>query len=333
MTRRAVGVLIVLLSCALGSACARAQVIRGANVVQTPHSPFGSDAARLSLQQLQRLGANTVAIIPFLWQATPGATQVERGNAVTDAQLVAGIRAAHGLGLKVMLKPHIWVPGTWAGAITMSAEGDWPRWFESYSTHVLQLAELAQSERVAFFVVGTELRGTVSQAQWLPLISAVRARYSGHITFVADNLEEAQRVPFWDALDFIALSSYPALGDDTATAALVRRMDAYVAAVGEFSRAHPRKPVWVAELGMRSATDAPRAPWESAEERAAPADERLQARILGLWLDRLQPPLISAVLLWRWFTDPLAGGPADTDFTVQHKVAEGVLRERWRTPR
>jgi hypothetical protein len=35
------------------------------------------------------------------------------------------------------------------------------------------------------------------------------------------------------------------------------------------------------------------------------------------------------VLIWRWFTDPAAGGPADTDFTVQGKPAEGVHLCAW----
>jgi hypothetical protein len=35
------------------------------------------------------------------------------------------------------------------------------------------------------------------------------------------------------------------------------------------------------------------------------------------------------VLIWRWLSDPSAGGLADTDFTVQGKPAEGVLLCAW----
>jgi hypothetical protein len=34
-------------------------------------------------------------------------------------------------------------------------------------------------------------------------------------------------------------------------------------------------------------------------------------------------------MIWRWFTDPAAGGPDDTDFTVQGKPAEAVLSCVW----
>ena len=54
------------------------------------------------------------------------------GSAVTDQQLVAGIRAARALGLQVVLKPHIWVEDShWQGEIHMSSPADWARWFRS----------------------------------------------------------------------------------------------------------------------------------------------------------------------------------------------------------
>ena len=80
---------------------------------------------------------------------------------------------------------------------------------------------------------------------------------------------------------------------------------------------------------MRSAEGAAAKPWESAEERAAAADPALQADVLADWLAVLDRPAISGVLIWRWFTDPNAGGLADTDFTVQGKPAEHVLMCAW----
>jgi hypothetical protein len=89
------------------------------------------------------------------------------------------------------------------------------------------------------------------------------------------------------------------------------------------------KSVIVAEVGLRSAQGAADKPWESAEERMSPPDEALQAEVLGDWFAALDRPAISGVLVWRWFSDPDAGGPADTDFTVQGKQAERVLHCAW----
>ena len=82
-------------------------------------------------------------------------------------------------------------------------------------------------------------------------------------------------------------------------------------------------------IGLRSARGAAAKPWESAEERAAVPDPLLQAEVLADWLAALDRPAIRGVLVWRWFTDPDAGGAADTDFTVQRKPAEGVLMCFW----
>jgi hypothetical protein len=51
--------------------------------------------------------------------------------------------------------------------------------------------------------------------------------------------------------------------------------------------------------------------------------------VLGDWLAVLDRPAVRGVLVWRWFTDPDAGGPADTDFTVQGKPAGAMLRCAW----
>ena len=49
------------------------------------------------------------------------------------------------------------------------------------------------------------------------------------------------------------------------------------------------------------------------------------------WLEVLDRPAVAGVLVWRWFTDPSAGGPANTDFTVQGKPAELVFCKRARS--
>jgi hypothetical protein len=99
------------------------------------------------------------------------------------------------------------------------------------------------------------------------------------------------------------------------------RLDALAARTG--------KSVLVAEVGLRSARGAALKPWESAEERVAEPDPVLQAEVLADWLAVLERPSIAGILVWRWFTDPDAGGTADTDFTVQGKPAEGVLLCAW----
>lgn len=136
-------------------------------------------------------------------------------------------------------------------------------------------------------------------------------------------------MPFWARLDLIGVTLYPPLGEDDDRTGRRTAMNAEAARLDALSQ-RERKSIVVTEIGLRAARGAAGKPWESAEQRAAEPDGTLQAAVLADWLDSLDRPSVSGVLIWRWFTDPNAGGPADTDFTVQGKLAEKLLCERAR---
>ena len=300
----------------------------GFNVVSVPAHPFGSAGAGRSLQAARALGATTVAIIPFLWQAHPSSATIERGSDMSDAALRAAIRDSHAIGLKVVVKPHVWVPERWAGTVAPPNEDGWRSWFADYHASLVKIVRIAAEEKAEALVIGTELSKAIMRPEWTAVISGVRALFSGFVFYVAHDIAEAEAVPFWDRLDAIGVSLYPRLGADGDRA---HRLEAMRAGAGRLDALAERhgKPVIVAEVGLRSAVGAAAKPWESAEERKAEADPQLQAQVLADWFSVLDRPSIRGILVWRWFTDPNAGGAADTDFTVQNKPAEGVLLCVW----
>jgi hypothetical protein len=280
------------------------------------------------LANAKRLGARAIAVVPFLWQPHPASSGVRRGDDMTDIELHAAIRDAHALGLAAIVKPHVWVPESWAGAIAMKSENDWRDWFANYRRALDPIARIAEEEKAEALAIGTELSQTTQQPQWYALIGETRRVYSGRLLYVAHNVEEAEAVPFWDELDTIGVTLYPPLGADNdrggwrdAMRAVADRLDMLAARTGN--------PILIAEIGLRSAVGAAAKPWESAEERASAPDPVLQAQVLADWLAILDRPSIQGVLIWRWFTDPDAGGLSDTDFTVQGKPAERVLKCAW----
>jgi len=300
----------------------------GFNVIATPAAPFGSASANLALAEAKELGASAVAIIPFLWQPSPDSPDLVRGKDMSDDELRAAIRGAHALGLAVLVKPHVWVPQRWAGVIAMRSQEDWRQWFANYQRELTHIAQIAEGEKAEALAIGTELAKTTLMPQWNDLIVKVRIAFSGRLLYVAHDVDEAETVPFWDRFDAIGVSLYPSLGSDndrnyhlTAMGAVVDRLDMLSVIY--------RKPVLIAELGLRSAEGATAKPWQSAEERVAIADPTLQADVLADWLATLNRPTVEGVLIWRWFTDPNAGGMTDTDFTVQGKPAEHVLLCAW----
>jgi hypothetical protein len=317
---------VLLLIAALGPA--GGQRFDGFNIIATPGHPFGSASAERALIAARRLGATTVAIIPFLWQADLSSPDIRSGNDMSDDALRKAIRQARRLKFSVIVKPHVWVQESWAGAVEPQSEQAWGVWFAQYRGELERIARIAAEEGADGLSIGTELARTTQRPEWNEIIAATRAVFPRTLFYVAHNVEEAEAVPFWPLLDAIGVSLYPPLGADrdkigrlVVMMAVTERLETLSNRVG--------KPVVVAEIGLRSATGAAAKPWESAEERATSVDPELQAEVLADWLAVLDRPAIRGVLIWRWFTDPAGGGLEDTDFTVQGKPAEEVLLCAW----
>jgi hypothetical protein len=308
-------------------ASAFAQRFDGFNVIAVPEHPYGSALAREALKAARRAGAEAVAIVPFFWQRDPQHVGLVRGDDMPDAALRLAIREAHAQGLKVMVKPHVWVEGSWAGAVEPATPDDWRVWFERYRMALLPIARIAAEEGAESLSIGTELAKTTQRPEWQDVITAVRPIFAGMLTYAAHNIEEAEAVPFWPRLDAIGVTLYPKLGDDHDRDTRKAVMNETAARLDALSKRAGR-PVIVAEIGLRSARGATLKPWESAEERAAEPDPELQAEVLTDWLEILDRPSVDGVLIWRWFTDPSGGAPGDTDFTVQGKPAERLFCER-----
>jgi hypothetical protein len=221
------------------------------------------------------------------------------------------------------------VPQSWAGAVALTTEYDWQAWFAGYRRAIEHVARIAAEERADTFAIGTELAKTTHRPEWLGVIAVARAAFAGTLTYFAHNTEEAERIPFWGRLDEIGVTLYPPLGPDQDRAGRLGKMRAVADKIDALATTTGKR-VMVGEIGLRSALEAAAKPWESAEERESAPDPLLQAEVLGDWLSVLDRPAIHGVLIWRWLTDPDAGGPADTDFTVQRKSAEGVLLCVWR---
>jgi hypothetical protein len=300
----------------------------GFNVIASPDHPFGGAAAKAALAKAKGLGANAIAVVPFFWQANSASPNLVRGSDMPDDELRAAIRDAHELGLAVVVKPHVWVPQSWAGGVLMDSKANWRQWFANYQTELDRIAHVAEEEHAEALSVGTELANTSQRPEWDALISSARDIYSGRLFYVAHNIEEAEKVPFWHSLDAVGVSLYPPLGVDDDRRGRRTKMEAIANQLDALA-SHTGKPIIVGEIGLRSAQGAAAKPWESPEERASAPAPMLQANVLADWLAALKRPSIYGTLIWCWLTDPDAGGPKNTDFTVQGKPAERTLRCAW----
>jgi len=302
----------------------------------------GHEITAETLRPLLADHVNWIVQTPFGWQesgSTPHVTLAASGHGLwgeRDVGLTTTNDLALGLGIRTLLKPHLWIQRPEAQSRTdihMKSESDWRQWFESYRAFILHYAELAERCHMEILCVGTELGTDVvsREKDWRDLIAAVRSVYHGKLTYAANWYREFEAVPFWDALDFIGIQAYfplseaahPSLDD------LVEGWKPHLEAIQQV-QSRFGKPVLFTEIGYRSVPEAAARPWEwpsRFESASAPSDPDLQADCYEAFFRAVWPlPWIAGAYWWKWFPDGRRWEePDSTGFSPQGKPAEAVL--------
>lgn len=287
---------------------------------------YGSPASAASLERLRALGVNWISIMPFGFQRSE--PQVRMGGYETDDSLRGATAQAHALGMKVMLKPHVWIRDE--AAMGRWTDEEWAAWFRDYERFIVHYATLARDAKMDALSIGNELKlSTRFEKEWRAIIAAVRAVYRGPITYGA-NFDEVFHVGFWDALDWIGVSGYFPLVDEAtpSRATLVAAWQPIVEKLGALSAQH-RKPVLFTEIGYRSA-DAPA--WRQWEmPRAAAVNLDAQRNAYEAFFEAVWPqPWLAGAYPWKWFSVPDHSHAGDNDFEIENKPAAEVVRRHYK---
>ncbi len=279
-------------------------------------------------------GANWVAVIVTCYQQNDTATEISCAHATaSDDDLRHVITQAHRLGLKVMLKPHVDpldMPNSSNGRFNINFGADetaWTAWFASYTRFITHYAALAQELHAEYFAVGTELGDTVTHGdQWRSVIHAVRAVYSGPLTYAALTYIEPLEISWWDQLDAIGIDAYFAvtLTKNPTPAQMELGWSPTVAFLGEIAH-HWNKPIILTEVGYMSVDGTNILPgdWSLAgdtdpQEQADSYQALFEAFSGHSWW--------KGVFWWALSTNPDQGGAADRSYSFHGKPAETVLK-------
>ena len=305
---------------------------------------YGSPTSAASLAELRALGATWVSLTPFGFADGLDASDVHGAHesppqmpagGETDARLRAEIRAARGLGLRVLLKPHVWIRG---GAFRgdLRPRGGVDAFLASHERFVLHYATLAEETGVDALVIGVELDSTVvaGETAWRQTIGLVRQRFSGDLIYAA-NWDAVERVPFWDALDRIGVQFYPPLGEPTDDAGALHagalaRLDAFA----NLSRRTGR-PVVLTEVGYRATPNAHVVPhaWPERDRRAPRVDVEAQAHAyVALLAGVRRRPFVKGLFVWKWFSDPASTEEGPAGFSPRGRPAAEILSQAFRPP-
>lgn len=236
----------------------------------------------------------------------------------TDDLIATMIAQAHIRGLAVMLRPLV-DETSLHNPRSGLMPSDPGAWFQSYTALIAHYAKLAETNRAEAFVVGTEFT-TMEQLypdRWRQTIAAVRALYSGKITY-----DSIARTPpaFSNALDFVGVDTYPVLNVDPGTTAQLS--SAYAAWFAPIARAFEatRKPVVIGEVGTRPQQGAQHQTW--LWEQGTPLDLGIQQRYYQA-VCAAAKQYVQGVYWWETSLD--VPPPDDPGFSPLNKPSEQVM--------
>lgn len=292
---------------------------RGVNFTAEFPAFYGTDAAVSMLERLPAHGIDAIALVPYGF-ASLKEPQVRGWNTrwEGDAGIAQLARMAHSLGMKVLLKPQLWMHGGNPAEINFPGAAENAEWFAQYQPFLEHYAQLASAIHADVFCVGVELEKMSSNQQaWRKLIARARELYPGPLTYAANFGAEFENIPFWDALDYIGVDEYYPLPDDLSADGVLEKISAV--------QARYQKPVLFTEAGFASVGGANRAPWD---EPSRPVDLQIQAKSYDALLAAFyEKPWFAGVYWWKVGTNGY-GGPSDASHTPWNKPAMQTL-DRW----
>ena len=238
------------------------------------------------------------------------------------------IQLAQKSGLKVMLKPHVWLQGgEFTGHFTCTNEVEWVAFEQSYERYILQYARLAEEYNVPFFCIGTEWEKFLAErpAFWRQLIAKIRTIYSGKLTY-AENWDAYQKTAIWEKLDAIGVDAYFPLsekanpGIEELKKGWTKHKKGLQVAVDTY-----KIPILFTEYGYPSVDYAAHKPWENGLQNTA--NETLQSdAYLALYQSFWKEEWFLGGFLWKWFPVYTERHQRRDTFSPQGKVAEKVIQ-------
>ncbi len=284
-----------------------------------------------TLEYLYSKGVRAIAVMVPWFQDTIESTNIwpdKNHDTPTDAALAHVINAAHKLGIKVILKPHVDTKdGAWRGDI-IASDG----WFASYESFVLQYAKMAADYNVEIYCIGTELANTTIGAfapKWEQIINKVKEIYKGQLTYGA-NWTEYSYVAFWDKMDFIGIDAYFPLTNkpDPTLEELEAAWKIHADKIEKWldkSGYKNTKPVIFTEIGYSSAAGTNAEPWKTFAGPDVTVDEPEQANCLEAMLKVLsERSWFQGMYWWQYFPQERYN---PSGYIIRGKLAEKTLND------
>lgn len=330
-----------------------------------PANVLESAGSNTSLLKMQQMGTDTVAINTWWFQTAYNSNAVQEEDnhfSATTSSIANCIDYIHNtLHMKVLLKPMLDVDdGNWRAYI---APSDPDAWFGynagnpyvnassvpvagSYGDYIGKMADVAQQHHAEMFSIGCEMNNmenAVNTTRWSHLISNVRNRYAGPLTYSANwstagtgpagNVAGGYTtVPFWSQLDYVGIDAYFNLTNsnsptqtqlNTAWTNIANSIENWRSNVANGAST---KRLIFTEVGYASYDGSNRTPYSGPGTQVVDTNEQAMS-YRALMTAMSQKPWWDGAFWWNWTTSAAAGGTNDKNYTPQNKPAQQVLGE------
>lgn len=241
------------------------------------------------------------------------------------------IEMAKSKEMKVMLKPQIYIPGSWVGDLDFSSEKEWQEWERSYRIFIDYFVDIAIKHEVEMFCIGTEFKLVVKKREhfWRSLINEVRAKYNGKLVY-SSNWDNYMDIPFWDQLDYIGISAYFPLTDDItpSISTLNKKWNPIVSDLESYSN-KIGKQILFTEYGYLTIDGCADKAWILEKKvKSTNRNENAQANAFAaLYESFTSKSWWAGGFIWKWFPNGMGHeGYFDKDYTPQGKKSEEVIK-------
>lgn len=309
--------------------------LNGVNLV-APRSPFQID----SLRTIQQIGAKWVAIVPYAFCNAQTAEitfdHPRQWWGEKPEGVIESIKMAHSLGLKVMLKPHLWVGGQgWAGDLSFPTDSLWQVFEQHYEAYLNAYIKIADSLQVDLVCIGTEVRQSTDQRKefWQKLISQSKSQYSGKLTYAA-NWDEYEQIEFWDQMDYIGIDAYFPLSEEKVSK-MDELMSAWELPKMELKRLSEQlqKPILFTEYGYESIDYNTIGHWKVSKDSLAVNFENQAIAFAALYQTFKSEDWWAGGFIWKWHLDRNGlGNRTIKAYTPQDKPALNVIKDHFVQP-
>jgi hypothetical protein len=306
---------------------------------------YSGSEAQESMKVMAQTNANFVSIVFSISMATKDSNEIlfDKTNPymASDDDVRNAIRLAKENNLKIMLKPTVNCnDGAWRAHIEPK---DWQAWWKNYKDVMVHYAKLAEDCNCQVYCLGCEMISTEdAESHWRDMIAEIRKVYKGVLVYNTNHGRE-EKINWWDAVDMIGISAYYPVGTTNVTAALaeaVKESDIKSSLEQMKKNWEPirerlkvlsvkwNKPIFFAEIGVRSAKGSSSMPWEYYNDWPYDADEQAryyQAALETFWNEQW----FAGFAWWAWHSHLYSTQHAarDRGFCPYGKPAEKIVKE------